>query len=141
MIGVVIITHGHLGEELLRCAETIVGKQTFVATLGLESTEGPDNFRQRVRDAIAGLNTPAGVLVMADMMGGTPCNVALHQSRDSSLNFELLTGVNLPMLVSVLTKRHYMPLADLAQKIVDDGPRTIIRPLQRLRESMQRQGG
>lgn len=141
MIGVIIVTHGHLGAEILRCAESIVGKQNFVATLGLELTEGPDSFKNRVREAILQLNTPAGVLVLADMMGGTPCNVALHQSRDSALNFELLTGVNLPMLVSVLTKRHYMPLNDLAQKIVDDGPRTIIRPLQKLRETMQRQGG
>jgi mannose PTS system EIIA component len=137
MIGVIIVTHGHMGQEVLRCAESIVGKQPFVITLGLEPTEGPDSFERRIRESMEQINTPAGILILADMMGGTPCNTALRQCKVSSIHFELVTGINLPMLVSVLTKRHYMPLEELAQKVVDDGPRTIIRPIQRLRAMQQ----
>ncbi|HRY29344.1 MAG TPA: PTS sugar transporter subunit IIA [Elusimicrobiota bacterium] len=139
MIGVLIVTHGRIGEELLRTAEGIVGKQVAVRILGLDATEGPDAFCKKIRVVLEEMKNPAGVLVLADMMGGTPCNSALRQCQDPQWNFEIVTGVNLPMLVSVLTKRHYMPLDLLAQKITDDGPRTIQRPVQKLRTAGRRE--
>jgi PTS system mannose-specific IIA component len=140
MISVLIVTHGGLGQELLACAETIVGKQALVRVLGLDMTEGPDSFEKRVRAALEEMNSPAGVIVLADMMGGTPCNTVLRQCRDPRWNFELVTGINLPMMVSVLSKRSQMPLEKLAQKIVDDGPRTLVRPLPKLRDSLRQSG-
>ena len=139
MIGVLIVTHGQVGQELLKSAEGIVGKQSRVRVLGLDASEGPDAFVKKIQVVLEELKSPAGVLVLVDMMGGTPCNTALRQCLDPA--YELVTGINLPMLVSVLTKRHYMPLDQLTQKIVDDSPRSILRPLQRLRETMKKEEG
>jgi mannose/fructose-specific phosphotransferase system component IIA len=79
---------------------------------------------------------PTGALVLSDMMGGTPCNVCLRLARDPKLHFELVTGMNLPMLITALANRHYMPLAQLAQKLVDDAARSAQRPLQKLRDHL-----
>jgi mannose PTS system EIIA component len=133
MIGIVIVTHGRMGEELLKCAEGIVGKQQDVLVLGLEGNEGPAALEARLLSALESFKGAAGVLVVTDMLGGTPCNVGLRQFRDPRFHYDLVTGVNLPMLISALTNRHYMPLPQLAQKLVDDASRNICRPLQKLK--------
>lgn len=133
MIGILIVTHGRMGEELLKCAEGIVGRQPSVQVLGLEPNEGPGALESKLLKSLEGFKDLAGVLVMADMMGGTPCNVGLKQFRDPRYHYDLVTGVNLPMLISAMTNRHYMPLDQLAQKLVEDAGRNICRPLQKLR--------
>ncbi len=133
MIRLIIMTHGHMGDELLKCAEGIVGKQPSVMALGLESNEGPGILEKRLKDALGEVITEAGVLILTDMLGGTPCNVGLRFFRDPSVLFDVVTGVNLPMLIAAMTHRHYMPLDQLAQKLVDDASRNICRPLQKLR--------
>jgi PTS system mannose-specific IIA component len=136
MIGVLVVTHGGLGQEMVGCAENVVGKQAAVLSLGLSGSESPDGFEVRLTKALSDLETAAGVLVLSDMLGGTPCNVCLRLARDPRVHFELVTGVNLPMLITALANRHYMPLAQLAQKLVDDMSRSAQRPLQRLREHL-----
>lgn len=136
MIGVLVVTHGGLGAEMVVCAENVVGKQASVLSLGLTGSESPDSFEARLTKALTDLGSPAGFLVLSDMLGGTPCNVCLRLARDPSRLFELVTGVNLPMLITALANRHYMPLAQLAQKLVDDMSRSAQRPLQRLREHL-----
>lgn len=137
MISVLIVTHGQMGQELLKCAEGIVGKKPGVRVLGLDPAEGPEGFDRKIRVTLEEMNNPAGVIVLVDMMGGTPCNVALRQCRDPQFHYDIVTGINLPMLISALTNRHYMPLAQLAQKLVDDASRNIVRPMERLRESLK----
>ena len=134
MIHILIVTHGDMGQELLRCAEVIVGKQSSVKVLGLTPTEGPEGFQKKVQAVLEETNATAGVLVLADMLGGTPCNVALRQCRDPRFHYEMVTGINLPMLISALANRHYMSLYQLAQKLVDDAPRNIVRPIQKLKD-------
>jgi PTS system mannose-specific IIA component len=136
VIGILLVTHGGLGQEMLVCAENVVGKQSFALALGVAGSESPDGFEVRLRAALGRLTAPAGVLVLADMLGGTPCNVCLRLARDPQCPFELVTGVNLPMLITALANRHYMPLPQLAQKLVDDAPRSAQRPLQRLRDHL-----
>lgn len=136
MIGVLVVTHGGLGSEMVACAENVVGKQASVLSLGLTGSESPDGFEGRLVKSLTALDSPAGVLVLSDMLGGTPCNVCLRLARDPGRHFELVTGVNLPMLITALANRHYMPLAQLAQKLVDDMSRSAQRPLQRLREHL-----
>ena len=137
MIGILLITHGQLGQEILKCAESVVGKQAAVRVLGLDAAEGPDAFQKKIQVALGEMASPAGVLVLADMMGGTPCNVALRQCRDPRFHYELVTGVSLPMLLSALSNRHYMPLEQLAQKLVEDAARNVARPIQKLRDSLK----
>ena len=132
MIRLLIMTHGRMGEELLKCAEGIVGKQPAVKALGLESNEGPDVLEKRLKESLGEVIMEAGVLILTDMLGGTPCNVGLKFFRDPAVHYDVVTGVNLPMLITAMTNRHYMPLDQLAQKLVDDASRNICRPLQKL---------
>lgn len=136
MIGLLLVTHGRLGEEMVTCAEGVVGHQQHVQSLGLAPSESPETFAQRVRESLQSLTSPAGVLVFSDMLGGTPCNVGVRQVRDARLPYEVVTGVNLPMLLSAFNHRHHMPLAQLAQKLVEDSPRNITRPLAFLKQTL-----
>jgi mannose PTS system EIIA component len=133
MIHIIVVTHGRMGEELLKCAEGIVGKQEGVQVVGLDCDESPAALEERLKAGILSSPSEAGILVLTDMLGGTPCNVGLRAFRDPRVHCDVVTGVNLPMLISALTNRHYMPLDQLAQKLVDDAPRNIARPLQKLR--------
>jgi PTS system ascorbate-specific IIA component len=105
MIGVLVISHGAIGETLLASAEQILGaKQSQVATLGVSRADDPDKVLARARALTAQLDTGAGVLVLTDMFGATPCNVASRLLADGRV--EGVSGVSLPMLVRVLSGRN-----------------------------------
>ena len=105
MIGVLLISHGAIGETLLASAEAILGKkQAQVATLGVSRADDPDKVLVRARGLAAGLDSGAGVLVLTDMFGATPCNVASRLLADGRV--EGVSGVSLPMLVRVLSGRN-----------------------------------
>jgi PTS system ascorbate-specific IIA component len=105
VIGVLVISHGAIGETLLASAEQILGgKQAQVATLGVSRADDPDKLLARARGLAARLDTGAGVLVLTDMFGATPCNVASRLLADGSV--EGVSGVSLPMLVRVLSGRN-----------------------------------
>lgn len=140
MMGVLLVTHGGLGRELLACAEGVIGRQTAVRALAVEPAESPESFEKKVREALMEFESPAGTLILADMLGGTPCNVCLRLARDPRFHFDLVTGVNLPMLVTALANRHYMPLPQLAQKLMEDTARSAQRPLQRLKDHLPGSG-
>ena len=137
MMGVLIVTHGGLGRELLACAESVIGRQSAVAVLGLDNAQSPDEFEKKIRATLDTLSNPAGVLILADMLGGTPCNVCLRLARNPGYVFDLVTGANLPMLITSLANRHLMPLGQLAQKLIEDAPRSAQRPLQKLRDHLE----
>ena len=105
MIGVLVISHGAIGETLLASAEAILGaKQGQVATLGVSRSDDPDQVLVRARALAARLDAGAGVLVLTDMFGATPCNVASRLLADGRV--EGVSGVSLPMLVRVLSGRN-----------------------------------
>ena len=105
MIGVLLISHGAIGETLLASAEAILGRrQAQVATLGVSRADDPDKVLLRARSLAAGLDSGAGVLVLTDMFGATPCNVASRLLADGRV--EGVSGVSLPMLVRVLSGRN-----------------------------------
>jgi PTS system ascorbate-specific IIA component len=105
MIGVLVISHGAIGETLLASAEAILGKkQAQVATLGVSRSDDPDKVLARARGLAAQLDSGAGVLVLSDMFGATPCNVAVRLLADGRV--EGVSGVSLPMLVRVLSGRN-----------------------------------
>ena len=104
MIGVLLISHGAIGESLLSSAESILGrKQARVAALGLSRSDDPDAVLVRARELAASLDDGSGVLVLTDMFGATPCNVAARLLADGRV--EGVSGVSLPMLVRVLSGR------------------------------------
>lgn len=105
MIGVLVISHGAIGEALLSSAEQILGaKQARTAALGVSRNDDPDAVLERARALAGRLDEGAGVLVLTDMFGATPCNVAARLLADGRI--EGVAGVSLPMLVRVLSGRN-----------------------------------
>jgi mannose PTS system EIIA component len=113
MVGLVVAAHGRLAEELVATAEQIVGPISDVKTVGIEPGSTPDVIRQKMREAVHALDSGEGVLVLADLFGGTPCKESLMLVNREHL--EVLAGVNLPMLLKAASlRKEHMPLPQLA---------------------------
>ena len=97
MIGTLILSHGRLADELLASARTISGGMEGFAAVSLDWSDGFDEAQGKIRAALELLDRGDGVLVLTDMFGGTPCNVALTFLEPGKV--EIITGVNLPMVV------------------------------------------
>jgi PTS system mannose-specific IIA component len=116
MTGLVVATHGALGEALLETVTMIIGRPEQACAVTLSRDHAPDELRTLLVEAIAAVDQgDDGVLVMADMFGGTPANIAMTLLDPGRV--ELLTGVNLPMLLKFLTYRNSCPLDGLAQRL------------------------
>jgi PTS system mannose-specific IIA component len=118
MIGIVVVAHAGLAMELLRAAEMIVGPIEGAAAVEIK----PDDSADAIRDALAtaiGSVSAEGVIVMTDMFGGTPSNMSLSFLEENRV--EVLTGVNLPMLIKFASDRNRYGVADLAAQIRDCG--------------------
>jgi PTS system mannose-specific IIA component len=110
-VGVVLCCHGGMGRGMLQAAEMILGPQEQVSTVEVEPGDGPEVLRAKLDDAVARTDGGAGVLVLTDMAGGTPCN--LVASRPVTSRMEMVTGFNLPALLKALRLRNEEP--DLAR--------------------------
>ena len=97
MIGKLILTHGGLARELLAAANVISGRLTGFEALSLDWSDGFDEARAKVAAALERLDQGQGVLILTDMYGGTPCNIAMTFYQPGKV--EVLTGVNLPMVL------------------------------------------
>lgn len=122
MIGLLLVTHAGLAEELLAAAEMIVGKIEKAETVGIKADAKVDGIMAEIRGAIAKLSGK-GVIIMTDMFGGTPSNVSLSFLEDDKV--EVLTGVNLPMVIKFATERNKYGVAELAQKLKECGLESI----------------
>lgn len=110
MIGLILITHGHLADELRSAMEHVVGTQRFVATVCIGPDDDMDGRRAEILQRITEVDTGDGVVLLTDMFGGTPSNLAISQMDRKGV--EVLSGVNLPMLVKLAKVRSSQPLAD-----------------------------
>jgi len=99
MIGVLIITHGNLGHELIKAAEMIKGDTRGIASISLDASTAVEEIKKTITTAIKKADTGEGVLVMTDLFGGTPSNISLSFLREDKV--EVVTGVNLPMLLKI----------------------------------------
>ncbi|HUK66888.1 MAG TPA: PTS sugar transporter subunit IIA [Anaeromyxobacteraceae bacterium] len=123
MVGLVVATHGQLAEELLRTAEGVCGKLEQCRAVSVAATTSMEVARQNLADAIAAVETGEGVLVLTDMFGGTPANLALTFLNDK---IEVVTGVNLPMLLKLSSCRSEgATLRDTAQLMTGYGQKNI----------------
>jgi mannose PTS system EIIA component len=105
MIGVLVVTHGSIGEALVSSAAQILGSSpTQVATLSVWRQDDPDDLVLRARELLEGLDAGEGVLVLTDIFGATPGNVVSRLLQDGKV--EGVSGVSLPMLLRVLTSRN-----------------------------------
>jgi mannose PTS system EIIA component len=119
VIGLVIITHARLGRELLNATEFILGKVEQAASVTVDSMMEPEKLHNRLAEAIANVDAGEGVLVLTDMFGGSPNNISLTFLEENRL--EVVTGVNLPMLIKAATSRQGVTLSELAHNVCEAG--------------------
>ena len=124
MINFIIVTHGEFGAYLVEAAESIVGRQAGVRAIPISTRVPVPEIRERLRRDIAELASPEGLVVFTDMPGGTPGNLSFPLIKDKK-GVELISGVNLFMLVSAFGQRRQLGLEALVAKVVADGQRSI----------------
>ena len=110
MIGVIVVTHGQLANELVHAAETIVGELPQFVAVSIGWHDDPTVAREAISGAIARLQGADGVLILTDMFGGTPSNLGLTFLEANRV--EIITGVNLPMLIKLASVRDEEPLGE-----------------------------
>jgi mannose PTS system EIIA component len=125
MIGILIISHGNLGDSLIHCANHVMGtKSQHLMDLSISIQDDPDVVISKALELIRQLNCGDGVLVLSDICGATPCNVASRLVSPGRV--ECLAGVNLPMLVRALTYRNES-LAVAVDKALTGGREGVMR--------------
>lgn len=123
MIGILITTHAGLGNELIRAAEMIKGEMPRVMHISIDQTSSMEEIRNEISAAIKKLDEGQGVLILTDLFGGTPANVSLSFMKEGKV--EVVTGVNLPMLLKISEGRDRMSLKEFARFIRDYGIKNI----------------
>lgn len=123
MTGVVIVTHYRLGEEFLQALRLIVPDAPPVQAVSVDPKQSVDEMREAIAEALRRADTGEGVLVLTDMFGGTPSNISLSFLAEHRV--EVVTGLNLPMLIKLATMTEKKPLEELAAFIKDYGQRNI----------------
>lgn len=123
MIGIVIVAHGGLADEMLNAAQHIVGDLPGAKAIGLGPREDLTAARARIEAAVGEVDAGAGVVVLTDLFGGTPSNLAL--AAMSTSNADVITGVNLPLIIK-LAKSRNLPRAQAAAAAVAAGRQYIL---------------
>ncbi|MDQ1558686.1 MAG: mannose system component [Pyrinomonadaceae bacterium] len=119
----VIVTHGQLATELLAAAEMIIGPVAQVAAISIGWNDDVDEARAEIERAIARVSEGHGVLILTDMFGGTPTNIASMFFVEGEV--EVVTGVNLPMVIKLASQTDAEPLAVVAGRVRDQGQQAI----------------
>ena len=123
MIGIVVVSHGKLSKELVAATEHVVGEQMRFKSISIEAEDDIEARREQIRDTAKACDVGLGVIILTDMFGGTPSNLAM--SIMGSGNIEVISGVNLPMLIKLAEVRDELPLGEAAQTAADAGRRYI----------------
>lgn len=113
-VAVIVCTHGKAGRELINSVEMIMGEQKNVRVIDFLPGEGLEELNQKYNKAIEQLNTADGLLIFADLVGGSPFNVAAQIALEAD-NIEVITGVNIPMLIEVLMQKDTQELTELTR--------------------------
>jgi PTS system mannose-specific IIA component len=123
MIGMVLVSHGQLATEFRAAMEHVVGRQKQLAVVCIGPEDDMDSRRGEIVEAIKGVDSGSGVVVLTDMFGGTPSNLAI--SAMNGTNVEVVAGINLPMLVKLAKVRECAALAEAVVQAQDAGRKYI----------------
>ncbi len=124
MPGILVVTHPDLGQALVNTVELISDKPVDrVAYLTIDTREEPDLLRGKIQNAIAEIRSDKGVLIFTDMFGGTPSNLSYSFLEEGVV--EVISGVNLPILLKAVTSRQNMNMQELTSSLVSSGKRSI----------------
>ncbi len=125
MIGVVVVTHGQLATELVNAAEMIIGDVPQFTAVSIGWHDDVEMAKDEIKRAIDNVSSGNGVLLLTDMFGGTPTNIAAMFLKSGEV--EIVTGVNLPMVIKLASVNKEMTLHELAKEVEDQGKEAICR--------------
>lgn len=124
MIGIVIVTHSQLGDALLDAAEFILGdRPDTMVSVSIDLKENVDKLRKKIAEAIKTVDNKKGVIIFTDMFGGTPSNLSYSFLEEGQV--EVISGVNLPILIKAADLQKDMDLSELAQHLEAFGKKSI----------------
>lgn len=123
MIGLVLVTHGQLAQAFLGALVHVVGPQKQIAAIAVDADDCSKGCRQDIMDAVKQVDSGQGVIVLTDMFGGTPSNLALSALSDGKV--EVIAGVNLPMLIKLAKIRNEVPLMQAVLRAQEAGKKYI----------------
>ncbi len=124
MIGIVVLSHGNMAEGMLHSVQFLHGKAEGVKSLCLYPTQAVEEFDAQLRDVIAEVDEGEGVLIFTDVNGGTPANRALVIAAQRA-DIEVISGVNLPLLLEALEARTYSEMDELCEQLMEVAPHSI----------------
>ena len=123
MIGIVVVTHGRLADELVAATEHVVGALESCVAICIGPDDDMEKRRDDIRSGIEASDTGAGVLILTDMFGGTPSNLSISLLEKGKV--EVIAGANLPMLIKLAEARNRLTLDELAASAAEAGRRYI----------------
>lgn len=137
MINILILSHCELTKELIKTAEVIAGRQENLFYIEQDiKNENLSSLQNKINEILQKINNEKGTLILTDMLGGTPCNAAMLLTK--MYNIEIITGVNLPMILSaIFASRVSLTAKDLAEKVLADGKKSIVNAKQLLLEKLK----
>lgn len=124
-IGGVIVTHGQLANELLAAAETVVGNLNHIRAVSIGWHDDVEMAKDEISRAIKQVSSGKGVLLLTDMFGGTPTNISAMFLKENEV--EMVTGVNLPMVIKLASQNKEVSLVELASQVESQGKQAIYR--------------
>ena len=119
LVGALVVTHGQLGQELVSAAQAIVGEISYIAAVSIGWNDDVDESKKKIEQAVAEVDQGKGVIILTDMFGGTPSNLSLPLLKRNEL--EIVTGVNLPMVIKVANQSSTDSLSELVTKVKKQG--------------------
>lgn len=123
MIGGIIISHGKLAEELLNALTIILGEAVNLEAISIGWYDDVEESKKKINQSLKRVDQKNGVLIFTDMFGGTPSNISFSFLKDNQV--EIITGVNLPMLIKFASLQRTNNLKEVAKKIVEQGKKNI----------------
>jgi len=126
MKGVVIVCHGDLAGGFVSAAEMILGERENLKAVSVDVTQEPEIIREGIREAIRAVDGGDGVFILTDLFGGTPTNVSLSFLDPNKI--EIITGINLPLIIKLLKDREKLTMEELKEKLVQSAIKNILNP-------------
>ncbi len=124
-IGGVIVSHGQVAGELLAAAETVVGSLNHIAAVSIGWHDDVETAKDEIARAVKKVSSGVGVLLLTDMFGGTPTNISAMFIKRNEV--EIVTGVNLPMVIKLAAQNREMTLSEMAKEVEEQGRQAIYR--------------
>ena len=123
MIGGIIVSHGKLAEELLNALTIILGEVVNMEAISIGWYDDVEDSKRKINRSLKRVDQKNGVLIFTDMFGGTPSNLSFSFLKDDRI--EIITGVNLPMLIKFVSLQRNNKLKEVAKKVVEQGKKNI----------------